>query len=96
MTEDEIVGWHHCLSGCQFEQAPGDGEGQGSLVCYSPCGHKDSDRIERLNNHRIFSIFNIIFPLYVLCVFMILKVLLVNATSKLESLSRIHYFSVAG
>ena len=53
MTEDEIVGWHHCLSGCQFEQAPGDGEGQGSLVCYSPCGHKDSDRIERLNNKQL-------------------------------------------
>ena len=32
-TEDEMVGWHHRLSGCEFEQAPGDGEVQGSLVC---------------------------------------------------------------
>ena len=84
MTEDEMVGWHHCLSGCEFEQAPRDGEGQGSLVCYSPCDHKDSDRIERLNNHRIFSILNLIFPLYVLCIFMILKVLLVNETSRYQ------------
>ena len=30
MTEDEMVGWHHCLNGHKFEEAPGDGEGQGS------------------------------------------------------------------
>ena len=36
MTEDEIVGWHHRLNGHEFEQAPGDGEGQGSLACCSP------------------------------------------------------------
>ena len=65
-TEDEMLGWHHWLSGREFEQAPGDGEGQGSLVCCSPCGHKDSDTTEQLNNHKIFSIFNLIFPLYVL------------------------------
>ena len=40
MTEDEMVGWHHQLDGCQFEQAPGVGEGQGSLVCCSPWGDK--------------------------------------------------------
>ena len=39
-TEDEIVGWHHRLDGHEFEQAPGDGEGQGSLACYSPWGRK--------------------------------------------------------
>ena len=33
MTEDEMVGWHHGLNGHEFEQTPGDGEGQGSLVC---------------------------------------------------------------
>ena len=38
-TEDEIGGWHHWLNGHEFEQTPGDGEGQGSLVCYSPWGH---------------------------------------------------------
>ena len=36
MTEDKMVGWHHQLNGHEFEQAPGDGEGQGSLVCCSP------------------------------------------------------------
>ena len=40
-TEDEMVGWHHQLNGHAFEQAPGDGEGQGSLVCWSPWGRKD-------------------------------------------------------
>ena len=35
-TEDEMVGWHHWLNVHEFEQAPGDGEGQGSLVCFSP------------------------------------------------------------
>ena len=39
-TEDEMVGWHHQLNGHQFEQAPEDGEGQGSLVCYHPWGTK--------------------------------------------------------
>ena len=33
MTKEQIVGWHHWLNGYEFEQAPGDGEGQGSLVC---------------------------------------------------------------
>ena len=50
MTEDEMVGWHHWLSGHEFEQAPGVGKGQGSLECYSPWGHKESDTTERLNN----------------------------------------------
>ena len=36
MTEDEMVGWHHQLDGLEFEQAPGDGDGQGSLACCSP------------------------------------------------------------
>ena len=44
-----MVGWHHWLNGHEFEQAPGDGEGQGSLVCCSPWGHKESDTTERLN-----------------------------------------------
>ena len=49
MTEDEMVGWHHQLNGYEFEQPPGDGEGQESLVCCSPWGHKESDMTERLN-----------------------------------------------
>ena len=50
MTEDEMVGWHHRLNGHESEQAPGDGEGQGSLACCSPWGCKESDTTERLNN----------------------------------------------
>ena len=40
MTEDEMVGWYHELNEREFEQAPGDGDGQGSLVCCSPWGHR--------------------------------------------------------
>ena len=40
-TEDEIVGWHHWLYGHGFEQALEAGDGQGSLVCFSPWGHKE-------------------------------------------------------
>ena len=40
MTEDEMVGWHHRLNGHEFEQALGDGEGQGRLLCCSPWGHR--------------------------------------------------------
>ena len=43
MTEDEVVGWHHRLNGHEFEQAPGDGEGQGSLACCCPRGCKEWD-----------------------------------------------------
>ena len=51
MTEDEIVGWHHWLTRHEFEQTRGDGEGQGSLACSSPQGHKESDTTEQLNNN---------------------------------------------
>ena len=50
MTEDKVVGWHHRLSGHEFEQALGDGEGQGSLACCSLWGHKELDMTERLNS----------------------------------------------
>ena len=49
-TEDERVGWHHQLDGREFEQAVGDGEGQRSLMCCSPWGHKESDTAERQLN----------------------------------------------
>ena len=52
MTEDEMVGWHHWLDRHEFEQAPGDGEGQGSLACWSPWGCKESDTTDWLNNNR--------------------------------------------
>ena len=41
MTEDEMVGWHHRLNEHEFEQTPGESEGQGSLACCSPWGHKE-------------------------------------------------------
>ena len=52
MTEDEKVGCHHQLSGHEFEQALGDGEGQGSMLCCSPWGCKELDTTEQLNNNK--------------------------------------------
>ena len=49
MTDDEMVGWYHQLDGHEFEQALGVGDGQGSQVCCSPLGHKESDTAEQLN-----------------------------------------------
>ena len=49
MAEDEVVGWHHQVDGHEFEQVPGVGDGQGSLVCCSPWGHKELDTIESMN-----------------------------------------------
>ena len=43
LTEDEIAGWHHQLNGHEFEQTPGDSEGQGNLARCSPWGCKESD-----------------------------------------------------
>jgi len=53
-TEDEMVGYHHWLNGHEFEQALGDREGQGSLVCCSLWGCKESDMPEWLNNNSYF------------------------------------------
>ena len=55
MTEDEMVGWHHQLDGHESEQAPGDGDRQGSLVCCNPWGHKESDVTKQLNNSNHFA-----------------------------------------
>ena len=44
-----MVGWHHQLNEPEFEQTPGDSEGQGSLACSSPRGRKESDMTEQLN-----------------------------------------------
>ena len=43
VAEDEMVEWHHWFNGYESEQTPGESEEQGSLVCYSPWGHKESD-----------------------------------------------------
>ena len=52
VAEDEMVGWHHRLNGHEFEQAPGDGDGQGSPACCSPRGRKELDMTEQLNNKK--------------------------------------------
>ena len=44
--EDEMFGWHHQLTGHEFEQTPEAGDGQGGLACCSPWGHKESDMTE--------------------------------------------------
>ena len=49
MTEDEMVVWHHQLNGHEFQQAPGVGDGQGGLACYSPWCCKESDMTEQVN-----------------------------------------------
>ena len=51
MTEQEMVGWHHQLNEYEFEQTQGDDEGQRSLACCSPWGHKESDMTELLNDN---------------------------------------------
>ena len=48
-TGEKMVGWHHQLNGHEFEQALGVDDGQGSLTCCSPCGHKESDITEGPN-----------------------------------------------
>ena len=52
MTKDEMAGWHHQFNGHEFEQTPGDSEGQGSLRCCSPWGCKESDMTEPPNNNK--------------------------------------------
>ena len=47
-----MVGWHHRFNECELGQTPGDGEGQGGLVCCSPGGHKESDMTQQLNNNK--------------------------------------------
>ena len=49
-TEDEMVGWYHWLNGHEFEQTPGDSDGQGSLMCSNSWGCRESDTTEHLNN----------------------------------------------
>ena len=49
MTEDEMVGWHHLLSGHEFEQALRVGDGQGGLACCSSWFHKESDTTKQLH-----------------------------------------------
>ena len=60
MTEDEMAGWHHRLDGHESEQDRGIGDGEGSLACCSPWGHKELDMPEQLNLDSIV-VFTILF-----------------------------------
>ena len=53
MTADATVGWRHRLNGRECERTPGDGEGQGSLACFRPWGHKEWDMTQQLNKKAI-------------------------------------------
>ena len=53
MTENEMVGWHHQLDRHELEKAPGVGDGQGSLECYSPWGCKVLDMTEQLKTNSL-------------------------------------------
>ena len=53
VTEDKMVEWHHQMDGHDFDQGLGVGDGQGSLACCSPWGHKKSDTTELLNNNSL-------------------------------------------
>ena len=57
MTEDETVGWHHQLNRNEFEQAPGDSEGQGSMACGSLWGHKELDTTWQLKSNKVMASF---------------------------------------
>ena len=64
--QDELVGWHHWLNGHEFEQTPGDTDGQGSLACCSPGGRKELDMTEWLNWTEEFCLFFWLLLAYVL------------------------------
>ena len=61
-----MVGWHHQLSGHEFEQALGDSEGQGSLVCCSPLGCKELDTTKQLSNNSSICILLISYNVFLL------------------------------
>ena len=51
-----MFGWHHRFNGHEFEEAPGDGDGQGSLACCSPWGHKESGMARRQNSNKLLDV----------------------------------------
>ena len=66
-TEDDMVGWHHWFDGHEFEQALEVGDGQGSLLCYSPWGCKELDMTEQLNWTRLPVGLCVYVSFYILC-----------------------------
>ena len=83
-----MVGWHHRLNGHEFEQVPGDSEGQGSLVCCRPWGHRELDMTKQPNNNS--GLPSCFLPL--LIVFLFLSSDLTPNCSHLLSVSRDSYF----
>ena len=76
MMEDEMIGQDHHLYGHEFAQAPGDGDGQGSLVCCSPWGRKELDTTEQLNNNKtVIKLIASLCPSFPICKMQILAVL---------------------
>ena len=67
MSENEIAGWCHRLSGHEFEQNLGDSEEQGSLACCSPWGYKESDATEQKKVHFSFLLLPLGMAMYSLC-----------------------------
>ena len=96
--EDEMR-WHYLLDGHAFEHVPGVGDGQGSLACWSPWGHKEPDMTERLNwltdfptgNHRTVFYFcdSICFVKKFICTIFRHMILIISSDSNLPS---IHLF----
>ena len=72
MTENEMVGWHHQLDGHEFEQAPRVGDRQGSLLCCSPWGYKESGTTEQLKRYILFSLLKSSFTLVPLLLLLLL------------------------
>ena len=72
MTEDEMIGWHHQLDGHEFEQALGDGEGKGGLVCCSPWGRKEQTQLSNWIELKIL-LFTHIVPIYLLFYILVLR-----------------------
>ena len=62
--EDEMVGWHHRLNGCEFEQVLGDGDGQRRLVCCNPWDHKELDTAEWTTTQSTESFFVLLLNIY--------------------------------
>ena len=91
ITEAEVVGWHHWLCGHEFEQALGDGEEQGSLVCCSPWGCKELDTTEWLKNNLFFIhiTLHIIYVIY-FYIFCIYKAMWVNLRPNDKRKSEVH------
>ena len=86
MTENEMIGWHHLPNRHKFEQAPGVGEGHGSLSCCSPWGRKESDTTERLNNNNNVLQWNEIQPykLLILATCLNIKNIILNEISETQ------------